>query len=525
MSTNLTTGNTKSAQSDFQELVEDKRYSLLQQKIKIDKSNLQYEINTIPMSSARGSYTITAPNYTGTWGCWNDGSTHYVDVDTGSTKPNLKGCYLQVSYIPVQIRQTGAANTVFAGCPMQSHTEAAVGPPVIVESFGHSIPWNSLTWFKTISLKGNQGFSVIEQYTNPTQMHHITTQRYLLNYKKSALENADQLFTPCLESAFDTRSVMSGESQLRATLWLGSLGAVDAAKETRLQADNNMPKQFSKMIPLSDIFECCSSDAIFNNLYKFRVEFQMTQPDQIAFLCAGALPADTSTVYIIVNDIKLIMDSTRLTDNTMITRAEERINGNIENIGYFQNELISVQYLKADTSQVVASSQKNVQMVTFAIPSLGQSPIEQGCLVGIGVNPIQYWNCNISRINLTYGQEMPFRNPLLIGDNLLKLNNLKNDSMYTSTAAYAFYRKCCSSDLSLNTSVAIPFIKYPMYHIFCFPIYNMSMVHQTLAPRDVRIDISNHLPPNPASNVSAVIMLRKFAGCQIDSKGKIDQFL
>lgn len=509
----------KNKKEAFQEFVNDPRYEVYKNKINIDKDNRQYELQFCFPGTAKGSYQITSGLYNGVWPAWNNnGALHYIEVDTGSDfKANMKGSYIQISYIPIQIRLNTTNPGFFAGAPIQ-----AIDQVNLIE--GWSLPWNAVSnFFQTVSLKGNQSRSVIEQYVNQNKLQHISTQRYLLNYTSDALENGEQFFNPCIESDFDNLNGLSVESFERANKWLGRVGLDTDVEDTTATATNNKPKRFTKCIPLSDIFECCNNPGIFNNLNKFRFEFTLKMPNEIAFraVALADMPADLSEVYIIIDDISLILDTTRMTQLRALENLTEKTKGTLENLPYLQNDVISWNYTPG--SQIVATSVRDAQLVTFGVPAIGNIPTDILGLpmLAVCVNPIQYYSPQITSVSLTYGNELtPIKTPLRLGDGLMVAGNVLNDSVYSDTTAYMLYKKACCSDLAQNIPPALSYVGYRQYHIFFFPLYNQTYLHRNSEPNDVRINNTSN-----GANVpfSSIILIRKLAGTQINSNGDIEK--
>ena len=505
-------------QGAFSEFVEDGRYDLLKKPVKIDKSNRAYEIQFVPPATTKGSYILPAvvvdagPASFTQQNVWNYSSqTHYIDVYAGSDyKANLQGSYLKITYYVAQSRAgNGAGN--FLGCPVAPNAGACV-----------TMPWNPLYMFQTIALKGNQSQTPIEQYINNNNLQHISTLRYLLKYKHDALETHDQtLFTPCIESAFDIVGAASTESIARSTRWCGASGVANAAEGPTTQ-----PKYMTKCIPLSDIFECCESPGIYNNLNRFRIEFTLRDPQECVYTSGLAVNAGLAGLF--MTDIQFVFDATRMAPVQAIETAVEKQHGSIENVGYFQNEVIPWTY--SPNSQIVATGQRDVQMVAFGLPSIGlnvNGPLSGTQLGSACINPLQYWNGQLSSINCQYGSDMPLRTPLSLstGAWVVGAGN-KQQSIYNNSVAYTLMVKCCNADRASLVPVAVPFINFPMYHLYCFPIYNQSMVHRNADPKDIRIDNSSPavLAQNPAVTAyPSVIIIRKFAGLQVDSSGSIDR--
>jgi len=504
--------------SFFQE-VEDPRYDSLKMPVKVDKSNRATEIMFINPATNKSSFTLAyGPNYPPTqWSCWNaDGTTHYFDVYAGPDyKAVLQSCYIQISYYPVQVRNSDAV-AAFAGCPI-----ACTGNQGARKGFG--ISWNSIyNFFQTISLKGNQSQTAIESYVNNNNLGHISTLRYLLKYKRSALENNDQeLFTPCIESTFDTDS-LSEETFLRSNRWMAGVGISTSVYSDLANVTNNQPKKYTKLISLASIFEFCENPGILQNLNRFRVEFTMRSPDKIAFLGFNnnQLPAHCSMVHIFVDDIQLIYDACRMTSIRSIETATNKQQGSVENIAYCQNEVIPWNF--SGGSQVVCTSQRDVQLCAFAVPAYAQHPVLPNGTTSATtcLNPIQYHNAGITSMNLIYGSDMPLRQPLRLSDGALVGGSNLSPSFYSNAIAYEMYKKSACCDRAMMVPPALSYTTFPMYNFFCFPIFNQSFIHKTNDPRDLRFDNNTS---TPIVNVPSVIIVRKFAGLQVDSLGGIEK--
>lgn len=468
----------------FSETVSDPRYDVLKSKIKIDKDNKAYELQLIPPATAAGSFTktftVAGTNSTisvqsGT--CWNlDGTLHYIDVGLGSDfKANMNGTFLMLKYECLQARKLDGAS-------------AYIGPPIEDRS---SMPWNPMWMFNTIALKGNQSQTPIEQYINSGQLHHITTLRYLQKYKSDALEGNDMTFlTPCIEDAFDTTTTTSATSIARAKTWMGASGNAAATGKTS--------KTYMKLIPLSDIFESCEVPAVWNNLNRFRIEFTFKLPDAIAF---GPPPVvdNASDVYVVIRDVKLMLDTTRMTPSNALETAGEKRQGTMENIGRFENFCVPLSY--STGNQLVVTGQRDVQQVVVAFPAIGS--------VAGAANPIQYSNGKLTSLSCMYGSDLPLRSPITLGG---------ANGGQINTMAYALYRKSCGADRAPIVPLALDFLSYyTCYNIYYIPIYNPAFPHRNNLPYDVRIDTN----ADAGTNNNVVICIRKFSGVQIDSTGAI----
>jgi hypothetical protein len=470
----------------FTEYVDDSRYDLLKKPIKIDKSNRAYEIQQIPPATAISSYVKTDNTIDMGAQCWNgDGSLHYIDVYAGSDyKPNMLGTYIYMKYHCAQVRTT-AGPVIFKGPP--------IAP--LAGGVGTSIPWNPLYAFNTVALKLNQAQTPVEQYINAGQLSHISTARYLQKYKKDAMENNDlTFFTPCIESKFDNATI-SPESATRSINWTGANGLV---------GDNAVTAgpitYYEKMIPLSDFFESCENPAIWTNCNRFRFEFTMKTPNQIGFSCGAQ--AGASGLYFYVDSIKMMFDSSRMQAIQTIETASLKQIGTIENIAYYENFVIPTVY--NPNSQLVATGQRDVQQLIVGFPALANTVGGSVC-----VNPIQYFNGQLSSLSVIYGSDMPLRSPLTLGSGSSQLDS----------SAYVLYRKACGSDRTNIVPLAVSFFNYPQYHLYFLPIYNPILPHRNNDPKDLRVDTTSTL----GAPTNAVLIMRKFAGVQIDSSGAIDK--
>lgn len=484
--------------STFSESTSDPRYDLLKKSIKVDKDSKAYEMQFIPPATAKGSFTAPATGnlLAETQQCWNsDGSMHYFDVFCGSDfKTNFQGCGILVRYFARQGRLTNAA--AFWGRPISSFDANGdlVGP-------GTSVPWNPLWWVQTASLKVNQSQTPIEQYVSQGLFQHVTTPRFILKYKQALETNDSTLLTPCIESKFDN-STISSESARRAELWLGASDVEGAAANPDLIA----PKYFTKFIPLSDIFECCESPAIFTNVTRFRVEFTFRTPDTIAFRCG--IQANATPTYFYIDDIKLVYDCTRMQAEQAVETAIERKEGKVENIGFVDSFPVPIAFNNG--SQLVVTGQRDVQSVIALFPMLGRT---YGGAGGAVTNPIQYDSGLLTSITMMYGPDLPFRTPI-------KLNGTAGGARqeYENVMAYELYRKASGAERCNLVTPALTFEKFRQYHMYFLPIYHPSMVHRNADPRDIRVDVSG----GPGA-MTAYIVVRKFNGCQIQASGAVDK--
>jgi hypothetical protein len=472
------------------EYVNDPRYDILKKPIKIDKDSKAYEIQLIPPATAKGTYSKTDVIDMGSVPCFNsDGTNHYIDVYTGSDyKVNLQGCAIIMKYHCRQVRKP--AGSAYVGVPIAPTNETGTG-------VGSSIPWNPLYFFNTVSLKANQSQTPIEQYINAGQFSHITTSRLLKKYKSQALEANDMSFmTPCIEEKFDN-DTMSIASAQRSTLWTGASGAYDAASSAGTTTD----VYYQKVIPLADFFECCEAPAVWSNINRFRIEFTMKLPDQIAFMCPRAtVQAGASKVYVYVDEIKLLFDSCRMQPKQTLDVASEKQKGFVENVGFLNNFCVPIPYTAGN--QIVVTGQKNAQEFILGFPAEGVTLQGSACS-----NPIQYHTGSLSSLSLMYGADLPFRTPIpLSGDTTSLLNSI----------AYDLYRKSCGADRANLVPLAISFSKYRFYHFYFLPIFYQATSHLNSDPKDCRIDSTGGVSGN------AVAIIRKLALTQIASDGNVD---
>lgn len=482
----------------FTEYTSDARYDLLKKPVKVDKDNRAYEIQFIPPATAQGTYSATDTTVNINQACWNsDGSLHYMDVYCGSDyKANMAGTFLVMKYKVAQIRTSDQA-AVFLGPPIAPTQVNGTG-------VGTSIPWNPMYFFNTVALKLNQSQTPVEQYINAGQLHHITTARYLQKYKRSALEGNDMsFFTPCIESKYDNDTI-SAESANRSYNWCGANGAVDARPGAV-----GSPIEYQKVIPFSDIFECCENPGIWTNCSRFRFEFTMKLPSAVGFKCGAQ--AGTGGLYVFVTEVKIMFDSTRMQAMQTIETATEKQKGTVENIAYYENFVIPVTY--APGSQLVATGQRDVQQLIVGFPAMGLTLDGSAC-----VNPIQYFSGALSSLSVIYGSDMPLRAPLALG------NNVTANSTKLDTQAYALYRKACGADRMNVVSVPLSLSTYRQYHLYYLPIFNPLMPHRNNDPKDLRVDTQSNLAATPGvANCAAVLIIRKFAGTQVDSTGAVER--
>lgn len=481
--------------SAFTEYVSDPRYDILKKPIKVDKDNKAYELQLIAPATAKGTYskTITGTNIAPATiavneTCYNnDGTLHYIDIYLGADfKANMQGSFLYIKYHCAQARRLEQVQgTAYWGNIIASAGGAA----------GASMPWNPLWMFNTVSLKGNQSQQPIEQYINTGQFHHISTAKFVDKYKREGLEYNDMTFlTPCIESGFDV-ATLTAESAARAIAWMGASGGVAEASA----AGTTSFTPYVKMVPLADIFECCEVPAIWNNLNRFRLEFTLKLPDAIPFNCGT--PANSGPAHTFIDEVKLMLDTTRMQAVQAIETAVEKQQGTIENIGYFENFVIPMTYSAGQ--QLVGTGQKDVQQVILGFPAIGNYTA--------AVNPIQYASAGLTSLSLQYGGDMPLRAPLPLGGATYSLN----------TPAYALYRKAIGADRASVVPPVLSFTKFQFYHLYHIPIYNPAYPHRNNDPKDIRID--SNTAGILANSVPAVLIVRKFAGAQIASDGAISK--
>lgn len=478
--------------SAFIELTSDVRYDVLKKGIKVDKDNKAYELQFIPPATGMAKYSKTDVVDVGD-DCYNaDGSLGYIDIYCGSDyKANMQGTFIVLDYQCVQARKP--AGDAYKGTLIAPTQVDGTG-------VGWSMPWNTLTFFSTAALKLNQSQTPVEQYINTGVLDHITTARFLKKYKKEALENNDMTFnTPCIESKFDN-TTMSAESAMRAVNWMGASGASDAASA----AATTTLRTYEKIIPLADLFESCENPGIWTNTNRFRFEYTLKLPDAIPFRC-GAAAAGSSAAYVFVKKIGLMFDSTRMQAVQAIETAAEKQEGSIENIAYLENFCLPIQYTNGQ--QLVATGQRDVQELILGFPAKGATV--DGA---VGVNPIQYYSGNLGSLSVMYGSDLPLRTPLSLAGILTAYNTAKRNG-----TAYALYRKSCGADRAAVVPLALNFTDYNIYHLYFLPIYNPILPHRNNDPKDLRVDTSSGTTGN------AVMIIRKFAGAQVDSTGAVEK--
>lgn len=496
----------------FIEYANDPRYDILKKPIKVDKDSKAYEIQLIPPQTASqqfsGSTTVTqhdtvtstvsVPSTT----CYNSsGQLHRIEVSTGADfKANFAGSYVYMKY------KCGEARTAVGGTEQAPTYTSYFGRMHIPDDDGTgqggSVSWNTLNLFSTVSLKVNQSQTPLEQYLNVGHLGHITTDRYLKKYKKDALERHDDaLFTPCIETKLDTTSFLSIESAKRTIAWLtdGDTSTNGASKAENNNTNWSSAPEFVKMIPLSDIFECAEIPGIFSNVNKIVFEFTLKLPDAIGFCTAGT-DKSFSKPYVFVTDIALMFDSVRMQPFQTSEIAAEKMSGSVENVGFIEGFVAPVNY--TPNSQMVVTSQKDVQSVTVLFPATGYAQTN--------INPLQYVPASLKSMSVMYGPDMPMRNPLKLGGTNSGLN----------TQAYALFKKACGADRCNIVSPSISFAEFAInYSIYTVPIFNPILPHRNANPLDVRIDSNS----DSNQTMSVIVLLRKFAGMQIQADGSVER--
>lgn len=486
----------------FCEAVSDPRYDLLKKPIRVDKDNKAYEIQVIPPATAKTQYRT--PSFGGAGlpvldsegiDCWNsEGSPHYWDHYSGSDfRPNMQGSGIWIKYMVRQGRNIVAGHVPFWGVP------AVAG----VEGFG--MPWNITYCIQTIGLRANQSQTLVENYNNANLFHHITTSRYLLKYKSAIEKNDGTFFTPCIESSFDKESHMSQETQDRFTTWTGAGGAANVDQiEPNYEptGDYSVKRYYTKFIPLSDLFESCEVPAIWGNTNRFRIEIVFRKPEEMCFHTHhdGVIPQTQTPCYFYITDMKLIVDTTRMTPIQAIESSAEKRQGSLDNIGYMETFSTPLNYSRG--SELIVTGQRDVNMAMVCAPAVSK-------LNSVVKNPTQYDNAEFTTLNLLYGQDMPLRTVLQLGGSESSENVL----------AYELYRKASNNDRTNNLAPALTFKNYNQYHIYFFPIYYQGAVHRNSDPRDVRISNNS----NDVNGRPIVVIIRRFNGCQIDSSGLVER--
>jgi len=527
--------------SSFLKFEEDPRYSVLTKAIKADSSNASFEQTRVPPQTAPStiSYTLTAFTATNSSGtatasmsCYNNGMTHWIDIYFGSNyKMRLFGTFLLMKYSAQQIRTTGATTTVAAS---SAYVGAPIDPAVSkTAKTGYSIPWHPAAWFSNLYLQSGANQSNVESQVFQDQIGNIASCRALQEYKSQALEAAhDNMFTPCIESAFDDIT-MSAESILRAQTHLLATGTMYESKPFVSVAGNTTGV---KAIPLSDLFSSCTNDGFWQNSSKIRIQFTMKTPDKIAF-CANTtltgssygvvgaggsetygdssqLAAQTaynltngcSPVYCYVNTVEVLVDSARMTASQAIDSTVEIKKADIPlNIGFMNYFPVPAQ----SSSQIVVTQQRDVQQV-----ALGFEAYRAASIVNKAAGPVQNYlqkdDGSLTAVSILYGNEQTIRQPMLF-DHTVTGNELNN------TVAYAMYKKSINAERSNLVSPAIPFSRFPFYNWYYFPIFPSNAgVHLTSDGRDIRIDNSATV-----ASRQIVTMVRRFSGVQIEASGDV----
>lgn len=484
------------------EFADDPRYNLLSKKIRLDKDSRSYEILQIPPCTASTTYaypSVQALAYN-VANCWNaDGSTvHAIEVYAPSDmKPNFSGCMVAIKYKVFQERINNNAGNAFIGAPIVPLT---TGAPAAA---GWSIPWNPLYWFQTVSLKLNNAQVPIEQYIQPAFLQHISTLRFLTQYKRQALEGDDSfMLTPCIESDFDSNAGWSAESIARAQNWMGATGAAADAANANPGVGNRNIVTYQKLIPLSAFFECCKIPAVFNNVQKLRFEFMFKAPQNICFQeSTGAINAglNLTAPAVCITDMKLIYDSCRMQANTAVDTSIEKSQGLIENVSWLENQIVPVQY--TPNAQMLATSQSMIQSVCVSFLATSEPNNHY-------INPLQMDKGGLTNINCIYGSDQPMKTPVALGT-----------TPFESAIAYMGYKKVCGLDNTTYDNPPVSFRNFDTYHMYWFPIYSsMTAPHLNESPKDVRIDSTSAVVGNRNVN----LCMRKLKTAQIDSLGNVD---
>jgi hypothetical protein len=529
--------------STFLEFSDDPRYEVLTKAIKADSSNASYEITRVPPQTAPStlSYALTAFTATNSSGtatasmsCYNNGATHWIDIYFGSNyKMRLFGTFLMMKYSAQQIRTTGATTTVAA-------SSAYVGVPIDpasskVANTGYSIPFHPAAWFANLYLQSGANQENVEDYVFQDQIGNICSCRAIQEYKREALEAAhDNMFTPCIETAFDDLT-LSAESILRAQTHLLASGTMYESKTFAALAGNTTGV---KAIPLSDLFSTCTNDGFWQNSNKIRIQFTMKTPDKIAFCsnttltgssygAAGSSGSQTygdssqsiaaaqycatngcSPVYCFVNSVEVLVDSARMTASQAIdSTVEIKKENKPMNIGYMKYFPVPAQ----SSSQIVVTQQRDVQQV-----ALGFEAYRAASIVNKAAGPVQNYlqkdDGSLNSVSILYGNEQTIRQPMQF-DHTVTGNELNN------TIAYTLYKKSCNAERSNLVSPAVPFSRFPFYNWYFFPIFPSNAgVHLTSDGRDIRIDNSA-----TTSSRQIVSMCKRFQGVQIEASGAVSQ--
>ena len=529
--------------STFLQFSSDPRYDVLTKAIKADSSNASYEVTRIPPQTAPSTLSYTMASFTATnasgsatasASCYNNGATHWIDIYFGSNyKMRLFGTTLLMKYSAQQVRTTGATQVVAVG-------SAYVGVPIdpassFVANTGYSVPWHPAAWFSNLYLQSGANQENVEDYVFQDQIGNICSCRALQEYKSQALESAhDNMFTPCIESAFDDIT-LSAESILRAERHLLAKGTMYQSEPFATYAGNSTGV---KAIPLSDLFSSCANDGFWQNSSKIRIQFTMKTPDKIAFCAnttltgssygvAGAGGSQTygdssqsiaqaqynltngcSPVYCFVNTVEVLVDSARMTANQAIDSTVEIKKADVPlNIGfkkYFPVPSVS-------SSQILVTTQRDVQQV-----ALGFEAYRATSIVNKAAGPVQNYlqkdDGSLSSLSILYGNEQTIRQPMIL-DHTVTGNELNN------TIAYALYKKSCNAERSNLVSPAIPFTSFPYYSWYFLPIFPSNAgVHLTSDGRDIRMDNSA-----TTSSRQIVSMVIRFEGVSISAAGSVDR--
>ena len=503
------------------EFIPDFRNDLLQKKIALNKDNRSFEFQQIPPVTAPAVFQYTSagvvipagtPNAS-VGNCWNDGSTtHAIEMYLSQDlKPNLSGCYLQIRYRPLQVRKLNAGAWQAASWIGYPAHVVANG----VTTYTPSIPWNPLWWLQTVALKVNNQQMPLEQYIQPNFLQYQSTLKFLTSYKRAAIEADSTLFFPTVESSFDTYGaggIISPESDTRSQFWLGTDGDVDDAVTA------TPVKEFTHTIPLSAIFECAKIPAIFQNITKMRLELLFKAPQDIAFNC-GVRNNAVGVCSIVITDVKMIFDACRSTPQLAVEVADDKRNGMVENIAFMENSILPINYSGGST-QLVFTSQNMVQQCIVAFPALGLDVQVGGAPANPAVNPVtnplQFWNGNLSTINLIYGSDQPSKQPIQLNS---AATNAGTNSAVMNSLAYMLYRKTCALDNETYDACPITFNRFFPYHIYCFPIYSpYAAPYLNQDPKDIRVDVNS----SGNTSISAIICARKLKTVQLTSLGDVE---
>ena len=509
--------------SSFATSVSDPRYETLQKIVRVDGDSKAYELQFIPPQTAKENFVIPAQGSltNGSVPCWNaTSSIHRMEVTLGPDyRSNMSGCGLYIGYQCGQVRHTVGGGT-FLGRWVSGHANNGYDANG-TDAAGFYLPWHPANLINTASLKLNASQTPIEQYIHTGYYCHNKTLECLRKYKTESLEDMHEtFFTPCLETQFDsggvngagalTAGLISAESAKRTNTWCGPIGLADDASS----AANSVPFQGSKVIPFSELFNCCSIPAVWNNTSKFVLEMSFNLPNVIPLRC-GPLNANEGQAYVFITDLRVVFDSSRMAALQQLQSTMERQKGAVENVAYLQNSIISVNY--APSVQCLATNQSNVQIAALAfsankriLPALGTTVF--------GSNPFQYHDGFLNNINIQYGTDMPLRSPL---NQIGSPADCSADNSLQHALAYNMYKKACSADSALLLHPAVPFnSKWKCYHVYWFPFFFQGLP-KFVGNGDIRIDTSS-TDTGTATAQTALISVVKFMGAQIDSIGNVE---